>query len=376
MAFLEIDDVHKCSATTRCSRGIDLTSSEHQVVCLIGASGRGKSTLLRCINGLEPIDGGDDPARRRRRHRARASTSTGLRRDVGIVFQSFNLFPHMTVLRERDAGARARCCGIARSEATSEAMALLERIGLDEKAEEYPDRLSGGQQQRVAIVRALAMEPRVLLLDEITSRPRPRAGRRGARHRPRARRRRHDDAAGHARDGLRQRGRRRRCASSTQGVILEEGPPEQIFEHPERGAHPCVPGPRDPGGSPVTPRTLVVQHEHGTGPGLLGEVLAESGVELDLRRPYLGDLLPADLTGYDGLVVLGGTPDPYDDVATPWLPAVRTLLADALDREVPTLGICLGGGDPRDVGRRQGAAGPGRRGGRCTPAGRHRRGPP
>ncbi len=91
------------------------------------------------------------------------------------------------------------------------------------------------------------------------------------------------------------------------------------------------------------PRTLVVQHEHGTGPGLLGEVLVESGVELDLRHPYLGDRLPVDLTGYDGLVVLGGTPDPYDDVATPWLPAVRTLLADALDREVPTLGICLGG---------------------------------
>lgn len=93
----------------------------------------------------------------------------------------------------------------------------------------------------------------------------------------------------------------------------------------------------------MTPRILVVQHEHGTGPGLLGEVVAESGVELDLLSPYLGDLLPDDLAEHDGLIVLGGTPNPYDDVATPWLPAVRTLLADALDREVPTLGICLGG---------------------------------
>jgi GMP synthase-like glutamine amidotransferase len=93
----------------------------------------------------------------------------------------------------------------------------------------------------------------------------------------------------------------------------------------------------------VIPRILVVQHEHGTGPGFLGEVLAESGLDLDLRHPYLGDLLPQDLTGHHGLIVLGGTPDPYDDLVTPWLPAVRTLLAEALDREVPTLGICLGG---------------------------------
>jgi GMP synthase-like glutamine amidotransferase len=93
----------------------------------------------------------------------------------------------------------------------------------------------------------------------------------------------------------------------------------------------------------VIPRILVVQHEQGTGPGYLGQVLAECGMDLDLLRPYRGDVLPHDLSGHHGLIVLGGTPDPYDDLATPWLPAVRALLAEALDREVPTLGICLGG---------------------------------
>ncbi|MGZ4586731.1 MAG: type 1 glutamine amidotransferase [Mycobacteriaceae bacterium] len=93
----------------------------------------------------------------------------------------------------------------------------------------------------------------------------------------------------------------------------------------------------------MTPRILVVEHEHGTGPGFIGETLTDAGLQLDLQRPYRGDPLPQDLSGHHGLIVLGGTPNPYDDAATPWLPAVRALLAEALDRQVPTLGICLGG---------------------------------
>ena len=93
----------------------------------------------------------------------------------------------------------------------------------------------------------------------------------------------------------------------------------------------------------MRPRVLVVEHEHGTGPGYVGEVLAESGLELDVRRPYEGDALPADLHEHHALLVLGGSPNPYDDVATPWLAGVRALVAEALDREVPTFGICLGG---------------------------------
>ena len=137
------------------------------MVCLIGPSGCGKSTLLRCINGLEPIQGGEI-----RLHGDRVSGPgvdvNALRRDVGIVFQSFNLFPHMTVL-ENITLAPVQVLGLPGSEADERAMTLLARIGLDAKAKDYPDRLSGGQQQRVAIVRALAMEPMVLLLDEITS---------------------------------------------------------------------------------------------------------------------------------------------------------------------------------------------------------------
>ena len=138
------------------------------MVCLIGPSGCGKSTLLRCINGLEPIQGGEI-----RLHGDRVTGPgvdlNALRRDVGIVFQSFNLFPHMTVL-ENVTLAPVRVLGMASApRPRSGRMALLKRIGLEHKASEYPDRLSGGQQQRVAIVRALAMEPMVLLLDEITS---------------------------------------------------------------------------------------------------------------------------------------------------------------------------------------------------------------
>jgi polar amino acid transport system ATP-binding protein len=167
MAFLEMHGVHKRFGDNAVLRGIDLKVEEHQVVCLIGPSGCGKSTLLRCINALEPIQegvihlGGE-------RISGRGVDVNALRQDIGIVFQSYNLFPHMTVL-ENVTLAPTKVLKRDKSEAVDTAMTLLRRIGLEAKADEYPDRLSGGQQQRVAIVRALAMGPRVMLLDEITS---------------------------------------------------------------------------------------------------------------------------------------------------------------------------------------------------------------
>jgi polar amino acid transport system ATP-binding protein len=167
MALLEVNQVHKRFGPHDVLKGLNLSVEEHQVVCLIGPSGCGKSTLLRCINGLEEIQGGEIQL-----HGDRVTGPgvdvNALRRDVGIVFQSFNLFPHMSVL-ENVTLAPIRVLHLPAAEARERAMALLSRIGLAEKANEYPDRLSGGQQQRVAIVRALAMEPIVLLLDEITS---------------------------------------------------------------------------------------------------------------------------------------------------------------------------------------------------------------
>ena len=167
MAFLEIEGVHKRFGANRVLTGVDLQVDEHDVVCLIGPSGCGKSTLLRCINALEEIEEG---AIRIDGEQAsgRGVDLDGLRQDVGIVFQSFNLFPHMTVLENVTLAPR-KVLGLSRKQADDRALLLLGRIGLDTKAGEYPDRLSGGQQQRVAIVRALAMQPRLLLLDEITS---------------------------------------------------------------------------------------------------------------------------------------------------------------------------------------------------------------
>jgi polar amino acid transport system ATP-binding protein len=167
MPLIEMRGVTKRYGAFEVLKGLTLSVEAHDVVCLIGPSGCGKSTLLRCINGLEPIQGGEI-----RLHDDRVSGPGVdldlLRRDVGIVFQSFNLFPHMTVL-ENITLAPVQVRGLERKVAEERAMTLLARIGLDAKAKEYPDRLSGGQQQRVAIVRALAMEPMVLLLDEITS---------------------------------------------------------------------------------------------------------------------------------------------------------------------------------------------------------------
>jgi polar amino acid transport system ATP-binding protein len=167
MNALELHGVHKSFGSHEVLRGIDLEVAEHEVVCLIGASGSGKSTLLRCVNRLEPIDagrivvGGDEVT-------ARGADVNRVRRRIGIVFQAFNLFPHMTVLSNITL-APTRVLGRSRGEAETEARELLERFGLAARAGEYPDRLSGGQQQRVAIVRALAMRPELMLLDEVTS---------------------------------------------------------------------------------------------------------------------------------------------------------------------------------------------------------------
>jgi polar amino acid transport system ATP-binding protein len=148
-------------------QGIDLEVAEHEVIALIGASGSGKSTLLRCINLIEPVDAGRILIEGEE-ITARGVNVDRIRRRIGIVFQAFNLFPHMTVL-DNVTLAPKKVLGRSKAEAESDALALLERFGLAEKARDYPDRLSGGQQQRVAIVRALAMQPDLLLLDEVTS---------------------------------------------------------------------------------------------------------------------------------------------------------------------------------------------------------------
>lgn len=167
-SLLDVSGVWKSFDDHPVLRGIDLQVGAHQAVVLIGASGSGKSTLLRCINGLETVDAGrivldgevevSDP---------RVDLDQ-VRRRIGIVFQSYNLFPHMTVLANVTL-ARRKVSRVPAGQARSEALVLLERFGLAAKADEYPDRLSGGQAQRVAIVRALAMQPELMLFDEITS---------------------------------------------------------------------------------------------------------------------------------------------------------------------------------------------------------------
>ena len=167
MAFLEMSKVEKAYGPVQILRGLDMSVTEHQVVCLIGPSGCGKSTLLRCINQLEQIQGGEIRLLGDRVSGPGVNVNR-LRQQVGIVFQSFNLFPHMSVL-ENVILAPTKVLGVPKDEAEAKAMVLLKRIGLEAKARDFPDRLSGGQQQRVAIVRALAMEPKLMLLDEITS---------------------------------------------------------------------------------------------------------------------------------------------------------------------------------------------------------------
>ena len=228
--FLEIHDVHKRYGEHEVLKGVSLEVAKHEVVCLIGASGSGKSTLLRCINALEPIQSGEI--------RVAGDVVSGLgvdvnrlRRNVGIVFQSYNLFPHMSVLRNVTL-APVKVGGVSRAAAEEQALALLDRVGMRDKAGAYPDSLSGGQQQRVAIVRALASNPQVLLLDEITAALDPELV---------------GDVLGIVRelaqDGLtmllatHEMGFARDVASQVcflhQGRILERGTPAQIFEDPQ-----------------------------------------------------------------------------------------------------------------------------------------------
>jgi polar amino acid transport system ATP-binding protein len=226
---LVLEDLHKSFDKREVLKGIDLTVAEHEVVCLIGASGSGKSTLLRCINLIEPIDAGRILVGGTEITRPGVDVN-GVRRGIGIVFQSFNLFPHMTVLENVTLGPR-KARRLDASDAAKEARELLGRFGLADRAADYPDRLSGGQQQRVAIVRALAMQPRLMLLDEVTSALDPelvaevlsviRELAEGgmtmliATH-----------EMGFAADIA------NRVCFLDEGVLLEEGPPEQIFRSP------------------------------------------------------------------------------------------------------------------------------------------------
>ena len=226
---LLIEGLSKSFGKLEVLRGIDLELEEHEVVCLIGASGSGKSTLLRCVNLLEPIDAG------RIVLHGEEITAPGtdvnrVRRGIGIVFQAFNLFPHMSVLENVTLGPR-KALGLSRAEAEARGAELLLRFGLADKRDEYPDRLSGGQQQRVAIVRALAMQPDLLLLDEVTSALDP-------------------ELVGEVLSVIRSlategmtmlvathemsfaRDVAHRVCFLDEGVILEQGAPSQIFESP------------------------------------------------------------------------------------------------------------------------------------------------
>ncbi|QHE90889.1 ATP-binding cassette domain-containing protein [Pandoraea fibrosis] len=231
MSFIEIRDIAKSYGDVSVINGLALTVEEHQVVCLIGPSGSGKSTLLRCINGLESIDAGEILVHGDRITGPGVDVNS-LRRDIGIVFQGYNLFPHMTVL-ENVTLAPIRVLKQPRREAEDRAMALLERFSLAHKAKEYPDHMSGGQQQRVAIVRALAMDPMVLLLDEITSALDPELV---------------SEVLNIVRDlanegmtmllATHEMGFAREVASKVcflcDGTVCEEGPPEQIFGDPQQ----------------------------------------------------------------------------------------------------------------------------------------------
>ena len=227
--LLRLEEVYKRFGEVEVLRGVDLDVAEGDVVCLIGASGCGKSTLLKCSNLIEPVSGGrillegeeitseqTDPDR--------------VRRHIGIVFQAFNLFPHMDVISNVTLAPR-RVLGMPQRAAEERARDLLDRFGLAEKEGEYPDRLSGGQQQRAAIARALAMQPRLLLLDEVTSALDP-------------------ELVGEVLTVIRElaeagmtmviatheMGFARQIADRVcflyEGVILEQGPPERLFGSP------------------------------------------------------------------------------------------------------------------------------------------------
>lgn len=164
---IDIVDVTKSYSALRVLDGVTLAVNPGEVMCLIGPSGSGKSTLLRLINHLDTFEGGDIKLWGYSIREDRVNVNR-LRQRVGMVFQAYNLFPHLTAM-ENVALAPMKCLGMPRAQAMQQAQALLDRFNLGPKASEYPDRLSGGQQQRVAIVRSLAMKPRALLLDEVTS---------------------------------------------------------------------------------------------------------------------------------------------------------------------------------------------------------------
>jgi polar amino acid transport system ATP-binding protein len=228
--FVSLENVRKRFGELEVLHGIDLTVDLHQVVCVIGASGSGKSTLLRCINLLEHVDEGTIVVDGQQITGSKVDVNA-LRQKIGIVFQAYNLFPHMTVLQNVTlAPTRAR--KMSKADALAQAHELLGLIGLDDKANEYPDRLSGGQQQRVAIVRALAMNPSLMLLDEITSALDPQLiGEVLSVVRDLAKEGMTMIIATHEMSFA--RGIADKVCFLDEGVILEEGPPEQIFSSPQ-----------------------------------------------------------------------------------------------------------------------------------------------
>ena len=227
--FVSLQGVTKRFGDLEVLHGIDLDVDLHQVVCLIGASGSGKSTLLRCVNLLEQVDAGTIVVDGQTVTGSKVDVNA-LRQKIGIVFQAYNLFPHMTVLENVTLGpVRAR--KLPKARARQEARELLAQIGLLDKADEYPDRLSGGQQQRAAIARALAMNPTLMLLDEITSALDPQlVGEVLALVRTLAREGMTMIIATHEM-GFAQEVADKICFLD-KGVIFEEGPPQQIFSSP------------------------------------------------------------------------------------------------------------------------------------------------
>ncbi len=231
MSFVEARNVTKRFGDNTVLSGVDLDVAEHEVVCLIGASGSGKSTLLRCLNLLEEVDEGSIEVDGQKLTNGKIDVNA-LRRKIGIVFQAYNLFPHMTVI-ENVMLAPVKTGRVGSRQAHGEAVELLNRIGLAEKADEFPDRLSGGQQQRVAIVRALAMGPKLMLLDEITSALDPQLV---------------SEVLNLVRElaevgmtmiiATHEMSFAREVADKVcfldAGVILEEGPPDQIFSGPQQ----------------------------------------------------------------------------------------------------------------------------------------------
>ena len=230
---LDLQSVTKRFGDNEVLRGVSLQLHRHEVICLIGASGSGKSTLLRCANMLETIDGGDIFLFDQSLSDPRIDPDL-VRRNIAMVFQSYNLFPHLSVLENILLGP-VFALKRKRSDVIDEAMALLSRIGLSERANDFPERLSGGQQQRVAIVRSLAMQPALLLLDEVTSALDP-------------------TLVGEVLDLLRDLAQSgttmliathemgfakdvaQQVAYLDKGVLVEQGTPEQMFSNPQHEA--------------------------------------------------------------------------------------------------------------------------------------------